>query len=116
MRLDTGMTKLTVVKVLDREHEGVCQECDKQNLRWILVLSDGSTVGIECAKKLTGAAFTAKKVEWVAGAVEVASGMDCGATVVLYRRGDGAVIAVDGRPMMTGGMEFMSAQFAGMTR
>jgi hypothetical protein len=110
------MTKLTVAKVLDREHEGVCQECDKQNLRWVLVLSDGSMVGVECARKLTGEAFTAKKVEWVAGAVEVASGIDCGATVVLYRRGNGAVIAVDGRPMMMGGMNAMKEQFAVLTR
>ena len=93
-------TKPTITKVLDREGEGCCQECGRTNVRWIAVLSDGSTVGSECAKKITGQAFSPAKYAPLAGAVEVASGIDCGATWTLFKNGARGILTLNGLPQV----------------
>ena len=52
--MTTTTKALTVTKIEDREGNGICQCCDRENLRWIVTLSDGSSVGTQCANKIMG--------------------------------------------------------------
>ena len=108
-------TKLSITKVLDREGEGCCQECGRTNVRWIAVLSDGSTVGSECAKKITGQAFSPAKYAPLAGATEIASGLDCGATWTLFSNGARGILALNGLPQVVGSLASVTAEFNNRT-
>lgn|SRR5678815_3534426 len=48
------MAKLTIMKIEDFEDGGQCGECGRNGLRWVATLSDGTRVGLECAKKVLG--------------------------------------------------------------
>lgn len=108
-------TKPSITKVLDREGEGCCQECGRTNVRWIAVLSDGSTVGSECAKKITGQAFSPAKYAPLAGATEIASGLDCGATWTLFANGARGILALNGLPQVVGSLASVTAEFNNRT-
>lgn len=69
-------TTLSLVRVEDREGEGVCQACDRDWLRWVCILSDGTEVGTECAKSLLGYKPTPKSYAWVSEFVPVAEHRD----------------------------------------
>ena len=99
-----------------REGEGCCQECGRTNVRWIAVLSDGSTVGSECAKKITGQAFSPAKYAPLAGAVEVASGIDCGATWTLFANGPRGILTLNGMPQVVGSLASVTAEFNNRTQ
>jgi hypothetical protein len=57
--------KLHAVKVEDHEGHGICRQCDRENLRWIVTLSDGSTVGTECARTVLGYKPAPASYRWV---------------------------------------------------
>lgn len=43
--------RMEIEKIEDFEGEGECGHCGRHGLRWVATLSDGSRVGLECAKK-----------------------------------------------------------------
>ena len=108
-------SKPTITKVLDREGEGECQECGRTNVRWVAVLSDGSTVGGECAKKITGQVFSPTKYAPLAGAREVISGLDCGTTWTVLEGPSRAFLAANGLPKASGSLACMLEEFAKVT-
>jgi hypothetical protein len=108
-------TKPTITKVLDRQGEGCCQECGRTNVRWVAVLSDGSTVGGECAKKITGQVFSLKKYAPLAGAHEVISGLDCGTTWTVLEGPGRAFLAANGLPKASGSLASMMQEFEKVT-
>jgi hypothetical protein len=55
----------TLVKVEDHEGDGICQLCSRSGLRWLVALSDGSRLGLECAKKTMGWNLTRNDYTWV---------------------------------------------------
>lgn len=63
--------KLHITKIEDHEGFGRCSECGRENLRWIVVLSDGTRVGTECAKKVCGIAVNTRKLGWLASCTEI---------------------------------------------
>lgn len=54
----------TVVKIQDREGDGECGACGRTGLRWVVTLSDGSTVGTECTKRILGIAVAPANYAW----------------------------------------------------
>lgn len=76
----TATTTPTLVRVDDREGEGRCDACEREGLRWVCVLSDGTEVGTECAKAALGYKPTPKAYAWVADYAPVSE----------YREGNGA--------------------------
>jgi hypothetical protein len=58
-------TKLSIDKIEDREGDGTCRHCDREGLRWIFVLSDGTEIGSGCARKVLGFAPAPKAFAWV---------------------------------------------------
>jgi hypothetical protein len=57
---------LTLAKIEDREGDGTCSACDREGLRWVAILSDGTGVGLECAKKILGFKPAPGSYAWVA--------------------------------------------------
>lgn len=104
----------TIIKVLDREDNGRCQECARENIRWVAVLSDGSTVGSECAKKITGQVFIPANYSWVTGATEVAATVDCDTTWVMWTRGTRAYLAANGILKSVGSVDSITAEMAAL--
>jgi hypothetical protein len=70
----TTTQTITVLKIEDHGGEGICTACGKEGLRWVSILSDGSRVGGECAKKIMGWKPTAKSHAWVTGLHIIAEG------------------------------------------
>jgi len=91
------MNKLTVTKIEDREGQGICQHCNREGLRWIVILSDGSSVGFDCAKDLTGRRINGRNLNWIKAAIEMAHGTDGFEHFTLYFNGREGFLAVDGR-------------------
>lgn len=50
----TQTTAIQIVKVEDHEGDGRCSSCNREGLRWVVTLSDGTMVGTECSKKILG--------------------------------------------------------------
>lgn len=51
----------------DHEGDGTCSRCQREGIRWIAVLTDGTRVGGECAKKVLGHNIpSAKRLNWLA--------------------------------------------------
>lgn len=81
----------TIIRYEDHEGDGRCGHCGREGLRWIAVLSDGATVGTECAKKVTGMKpLAASKLAWLADFELVAEHVDCGAVMGLWQHKRGA--------------------------
>lgn len=72
--------KPTLVRVEDREGEGRCGACEREGLRWVCVLSDGTEVGTECAKVALGWKPTPKSYTWTADYTPVAEHTECAGT------------------------------------
>jgi hypothetical protein len=75
----------TLVKVEDHEGDGHCGHCAREGLRWICILSDGSAVGVECAKKVMGFKPAPKSYAWVSEFEAVAEHTECGQVFVLWQ-------------------------------
>jgi len=96
----------TITRYEDHEGDGRCGLCEREGLRWIAVLSDGSTVGSECAKKATGTkAIAPAKLAWLAHFEVVAEVVDCGNTHTLWQHRGGVATreTVNGHLSKVGG-------------
>jgi hypothetical protein len=90
--------------ILDAEGEGVCSECGRENLRWLVVFTDNVATGTECTKKRLGWAPTRKALDAFAGAVLVESFTGRHQSHAWYTRPNGsAMLTVDGRVQTIGG-------------
>lgn len=100
--------KLSIAKIEDHEGLGRCGACEREGLRWIVVLSDGSQIGTECAKKVLGWKINRDRYAWLNNYEPVAEGVDCDTTFVLYRRRDGRAYAIaqNGAQLLSGPPEF----------
>ncbi len=80
--------KPTVSHIEDHEGTGECSACPRTGLRWIVVLSDGTKVGTECAKKITGTAVAAtpKSHGWIHLFEVAATHVEHGVTYALWKR------------------------------
>lgn len=57
---------LHVIRVEDHEGDGICGHCGREGLRWIVVMSDGSSIGSGCMKRALGIPAPApKSYSWV---------------------------------------------------
>lgn len=103
------MNTIHVVKVEDHEYEGTCGACGKQGVRWIVTLSDGSTVGGECAKRILGWAPTKASHGWVTGMIPVQEATSFGDHWVLWqaKKGYKSVISRNGYAQAVGGTNAM---------
>ena len=54
MNTNTDTKAPHVIRVEDHEYEGTCSHCGREGLRWIVVMSDGATIGSGCMKKALG--------------------------------------------------------------
>lgn len=82
--MTTTTAPLTAWKIEDHEGAGECQQCGKTGLRWVTLLSDGSRVGGECAKRLLGWAPTKASFGWVTGKRAIAERTDHGDHFALW--------------------------------
>jgi hypothetical protein len=83
------VSALHVVKVEDHEGTGECGACPRTGLRWIVVLSDGSRIGTECAKRVLGIPVSPRNHRWVEHFDVIAEFTDGRESWVLYRRKGG---------------------------
>lgn len=81
--------KITLVKIEDREGQGECGQCGRHGLRWIAVLSDGSAVGLECAKKVMGHRPAPAKYQWVEHYTAIAEHRGVDTVYVLWQHKSG---------------------------
>lgn len=97
---------MTMVKIEDHEGNGHCSACQREGLRWIVTLSDGSQVGTECAKTIIGVKPDPKSYTWTADFTAVAEHNEYGDTLVLWQHKNGTatretrngyLVAVGGR-------------------
>jgi hypothetical protein len=84
-------TTVHLVKIEDHEGFGICQECNREGLRWIARLSDGSGVGVECAKGILGYRPAPKSYAWVSDYTAIAEVVEYGETFVLWQHKRGAL-------------------------
>lgn len=98
--------RLTITKIEDHEGNGRCSACDREGLRWICTLSDSTTVGTECAKKLVGYKPAPKQYQWVADFAPVAEHVDGGSVFVLWQHKQGTATreTCDGHLSSVGGV------------
>jgi hypothetical protein len=96
---------VTIARVEDHEGLGVCGHCDRDGLRWIVVLSDGSRFGSGCARKALGIKVAPKDFAWVTNYNVIAEHAEYGVVWTLYRhkRGERTVMARDGHLTTVGG-------------
>ena len=98
-------TRPTIAKIEDREFDGTCGACGREGLRWIAVLSDGSALGLECAKRVIGYKPAPTAYAWIGDFRVVAEHVEHGVTYVLWqsRRGAGTRETQNGVLMSVGG-------------
>lgn len=78
-------TTPTLWKIEDHEGHGECSACPKTGLRWVATLSDGSTVGLECAKKMIGYRPAPTAYNWINDFEAIAEHHGIGSLYVLWR-------------------------------
>lgn len=78
-----------IAKIEDHEGDGRCGSCGRENLRWVATLSDGSQVGLECAKKVIGFKPAPIEYSWIGDYEIVAEHVEYGRTHVLWQRKGG---------------------------
>jgi len=105
------MNNLTITKIEDREGQGICQHCSREGLRWIVILSDGSSVGLDCAKELTGCRSNGWNLQWTKAAIEMAHGTDGFQFFTLYFNGREGFLVVDGRLSSMGDLKGCMDEF-----
>ena len=108
--------KLHVAKIEDHEGFGRCAECGREGLRWIVVLSDGTRVGTECAKRACGITVKPTAYQWMADYVPVAEHSTKWETAVVYqhRTGTRTRLVVNGYLQCAGGgMAEFARRYAG---
>jgi hypothetical protein len=63
---------ITISRIDDTGGDGECSSCGRGGIRWLITLSDGSAVGIECARKVLGFRPAPKTYDWIADFTAVA--------------------------------------------
>lgn len=56
---------LTIARIDDAGGDGECSACGRGGIRWMVFLSDGTAVGIECARKALGFRPAPKTYDWI---------------------------------------------------
>jgi hypothetical protein len=100
--------RVTVMFVEDCEGDGTCLACGREGLRWILVLSDGSRVGSECAKAILGSYTWIN--DYTALGYTVNPQGEC-VRVWKHKRANAFALTVDGVMRLSGDSEFVAAAF-----
>ena len=104
---------VTVAYVTDHEGDGTCYVCGREGLRWIVTLSDGSSAGVECVKKLLGWKPAVKSYSWVAGCTRTETAVNRhGQTIALWQKGRTFTVSVDGHPVLSGPQDFAAKAYA----
>jgi len=95
-----------MVKIEDHEGEGRCGACQREGLRWIVTMSDGSQVGTECAKRVMGFKPAPKTYAWVEHFTPVAEHTEYRQTYVLWQHKAGTATreTMNGTLMAVGGV------------
>lgn len=103
-----------IVRIEDHEGTGTCGNCQREGLRWIVVIGEDARevahVGAECAKKVLGYALARPgSYKWVSdyALTEQYDGDAAhGVTYTLWTRKDGnaAVIARNGYAILSGSL------------
>jgi hypothetical protein len=114
----TTTATLHITRYEDHEYDGTCGTCGREGLRWIVVLSDGSRVGVECTKRVLGWKPAPRDYTWVAGMTVAAEATRYGATFAVWAPATGHrfIVTQDGRPVASGPETFARQQFADYTR
>lgn len=76
---------LTLVRVEDHEGDGECSHCGRPGLRWVAILSNGSRVGVQCARKLLGIPILQRNYEWVGAFEPIATHVEHDVHHVLWK-------------------------------
>lgn len=99
------MSGLHIEKIEDYEGGGFCSACQKDNLRWIVTLSDGQKIGTECAKKALGYAPKPAAYSWIKDYKPIREYKDKWETAVVWKHktGTNTRLTVNGHLQMTGG-------------
>lgn len=96
-------TKLHITKVEDHEGMGRCGHCEREGLRWIVVLSDGTSVGTECAKRVLGYTLKPASYTWMTGYAPIAEYSNKWETAVVYANAAGRTnLVVNGHLQVIG--------------
>lgn len=97
---------VTLARVEDREGEGTCAACGREGLRWIAILSDGTGVGLECAKRVLGFRPAPASYNWIADFTAVAEHHDYAVVYVLWqhKRGNATRETRNGALTQVGGV------------
>lgn len=101
----TTTQSLHIVKIEDHEGDGRCSECNREGLRWICTLSDGTTVGTECARKIVGFKPAPKSYNWAAGFTATAKRAEGNTTFVLWRNGNRVAVTRNAILVAVGGSQ-----------
>lgn len=110
--MSTATATVEVVEVQDHEGFGVCGHCGREGLRWIVVLSDGTSLGSGCMKKVLGWNVAPKKIQWAAG---YEKSLDLAENLALYThkaRPEFGVIARGPFLQASGPTEWLRRQYA----
>jgi hypothetical protein len=97
---------VTLTKIEDHEGSGTCGQCGREGLRWVATMSDGSLVGLECAKKIIGYRPSPDSYRWVADYVATAEHAEYKQSYVLWthRCGNGTRETCNGVLTAVGGV------------
>jgi hypothetical protein len=80
---------ITISRIDDTGSDGECSSCGRTGLRWIATLSDGTVVGLECAKQILGFRPAPKTYNWIADFTAVAEHVEHEDTWVLWQHKTG---------------------------
>lgn len=105
--------KVRVEFIHDREGDGFCGACQREGLRWVVQLSDGSMVGLECAKAVLGFRPAPKAYKWVEDFRLVGTVSNPYETLGWWERKDGkaGAVTVNGVLKVTGPVEWAKNEF-----
>lgn len=104
--------KLHIELIRDCEGAGRCGACQREGLRWVAQLSDGSHVGLECAKKVLGFRPAPKAYNWIADYTLTGTHTTPWETVGFWTSKDGrsAAITVNGAAHQFGPTDYVRGQ------
>ncbi len=100
------MTSLKITVIENFEGDGTCSACKREGLVWVATLSDGSQVGLECAKKVLGFKPTPNTYSWITNYKLEATHVEYGTTYGLWvsKTGNATRETQDGTLISVGGV------------
>ena len=84
-----SIATIRIAKIEVFEGTGECSACGRVGLRWIATLTDGTRVGLECAKKILGFKPAPTKYRWVEDFQIIAEHGEYGEHHALWRHKSG---------------------------